>query len=126
MSNLTVIGTDAASLAAQLIEEWPSWPKSALRRELAQFQELASQVPPSSSLEAERIEVFLGATDSLESTGRNECRPHWMCWSTWLALSRLQGKRVFQQKSSAGPVLTICPLEPIEPLSVHIALRSTG
>ncbi len=67
MSNLTVIGTDAASLAAQLIEEWPSWPKSALRRELAQFQELASQVPPSSSLEAERIEVFLGATDSLDS-----------------------------------------------------------
>jgi len=67
MSNFTVIGTDAASLAAQLLTEWTSWPKSMLRRELAQFHELASQAPASSSLEAERIEVLLGAIESLES-----------------------------------------------------------
>lgn len=67
MAKFTTSGKDAGDIAARVLSEWKSQPKGALRRELARVQELARQVPPSSSLEMEKIEVLLGAIESLQS-----------------------------------------------------------
>jgi len=67
MTKLTTTAKDAGSVAARVLFEWTSGPKKGLGSELARAQELASQFPPLSTLETERIEVLLGAIEFLES-----------------------------------------------------------
>ena len=67
MTKFTTTAKNAGSVAARVLFEWTTGPKKGLGNQLAQARELASQLPPPSTLETERIEVLVGAIEFLES-----------------------------------------------------------
>ena len=67
-------GRDAGSVAAEILSGWSNGAQRVLWRETPIAQGLARQTPPPSTFEAERIDVLLGAIESLESAAPERVR----------------------------------------------------
>jgi hypothetical protein len=74
MTNLTSSVKDAGTIAARILSVWRSLPEGGLRKELECTQELASNAASASTLETERIDVLLGAIESLGSNRPEQVR----------------------------------------------------
>ena len=68
MTNFTSSVNDAGSIAARVLSVWRSRPEGGLRKELELTQDLAGHGPNPSTYETERMEVLLGAIESLGSS----------------------------------------------------------